>query len=84
MPAYDEDNWFNEAIEQKVRGLPDSKSPIIGRLTFFKDEYKWKKGVNKEDTHWFKFQEAVKEHQAIALGPVNEICNTMGINIRVL
>ena len=44
----------------------------------------WKEDVNKEETHWFKFQEAVKEHQAVALGPVNEKCKAMGIDIRLL
>ena len=54
-------------------------SVIDGRMTGW-----WKEDVNKEETHWFKFQEAVKEHQAVALGPVNEKCKAMGIDIRLL
>jgi len=84
LPRYDEDDWFNEAIEQKVRWFKDSQDGILAKFTIFKDQYWWKEDVNKEDTHWFKFQEAVKEHQALALGPVDEKCKTMGINIRLL
>ncbi|MDY6855481.1 MAG: DUF6765 family protein [Thermodesulfobacteriota bacterium] len=84
LPRYDEDLWFEEAIECKICGLKDSQDGILSRFTIFKDEYRWKEDVNKEETHWFKFQEAVKEHQAVALGPVNEKCKTMGIDIRLL
>jgi len=84
LPPYDEDVWFNEAIEQKVRWFKDSQDGILAKFTIFKDQYLWKEDVNKEDTHWFKYQEAVKEHQALALGPVNEKCKTMGIDIRLL
>jgi len=84
LPLYDEDDWFNKAIEQEVHGLEDSQDGILAKFTIFKDRYWWKEDVNKEDTHWFKFQEGVKEHQALALGPVNKRCQTMGINIRLL
>ena len=84
LPQYDEDDWFNKAIEQEVHGLTDSQDGILAKFTIFKDQYWWKEDVRKEDTHWFKFQEAVKEHQALALGPVNKRCKTMGIDIRLL
>ena len=74
LPLYDEDDWFDKAIEQEVLGLEDSQDGILAKFTIFKDQYWWKEDVNKEDTHWFKFQEAVKEHQALALGPVNKRC----------
>ena len=84
LPPYDEDDWFNKAINQDVRGLKDSHDGILAKFTIFKDQYWWKEDVNKEDTPWFKFQEAVKEHQSLALGPVNKKCKTMGIDIRLL
>ena len=84
LPRYDEDDWFNKAINQDVRGLEDSQDGILAKFTIFKDQYWWKEDVNKEDTPWFKFQEAVKEHQSLALGPVNKKCKTMGIDIRML
>ena len=80
LPHYNEDDWFDKAIEQEVHGLEDSQDGIWAKFTIFKDQYWWKEGV----THWFKFQEAVKEHQALALGPVNKRCKTMGIDIRLL
>ena len=47
----------------------------------FKDEYWWKEDVEKEKTHWFRFQEAVKGHQAFALTPINEKFKYMGIKV---
>jgi len=47
---YDKDVWFKEAISKNIG--------------FFKWNYKWK--GNYTETHWFKFQEAVKAHQKIA------------------
>ena len=79
-----EDQWFDEAIEHVIRGLADSQDGILARFTVFKDKYSWKEDVAKEDTHWFRFQEAVKEHQAEALGAVSKRCDTMGVNIRLL
>jgi hypothetical protein len=57
------------------------RTGIMSRLTLFKDEYFWKEEVNKEDTEWFKFQEAVKEHQALAMEPVNKLVKTMGLDL---
>lgn len=84
LPDYDEDDWFNDAIEREVRGLEDSHDGIISKFTVFKDKYWWKEDVNYKDTDWFKFQEAVREHQKFALSPVSERCQTMGIDIRLL
>ncbi len=84
LPLYNEDEWFNEAITQEVHGLRDQKNGIWIKFTIFRDEYWWKEDVNNEDTHWFKFQEAVKEHQALALVPVSKKCDSMGIDIRLL
>lgn len=84
LPQYDEDIWFNEAIEQRVRLFEDPHEGILSKFTLFKDEYFWKEDVEKEDTHWFRFQVAVKEHQAFALDPINDKCETMGCDIRML
>lgn len=84
LPLYNEDDWFNRALKQEVHGLKDSQDGILAKFTIFKDQYWWKEDVNKEDTHWFKFQEAVKDHESLALGPVNKRCKTMGIDIRLL
>lgn len=61
LPQYDERSWFTEAAAQyTVQGRPD-----VGTAHSSGDLYYWKK--EKEDTHWFKFQEAVKAHQDFAL-----------------
>jgi hypothetical protein len=47
---YDENRWFNDAVRK--------------RIGFFKWNYSWRD--NYKESHWYKFQEAVKEHQKIA------------------
>ena len=39
LPHYNEDDWFNKAIEQEVRGLEDSQDGILAKFTIFKDQY---------------------------------------------
>ncbi|MBN2141549.1 MAG: hypothetical protein JW718_11190 [Desulfovibrionaceae bacterium] len=80
LPEYDEEEWINQAMDWEVRGGKDTQ----GGLTLFEDKFSWKEGSNPQDTHWFRFQEAVKEHQAYALLPVNELCAWMGLDITSL
>jgi len=82
LPEYDESKWFDEAIDQEVRGMTDSRNGIISRFTIFKDRYWWKPDRDKEDAHWFRFQEAVKEHQALGIDLINKLCARMGVDIR--
>lgn len=51
---YDEDEWINEAIEEKQSDTPLPDSPYI-------PTYAWK--ANYENSDWYKFQLAVKDHQ---------------------
>ena len=81
---YDEYKWFNDAIDQKVRGLKDSRNEILSKFTILKDKYYWKKNIKKEDMNWFKFQESVKDHQTEVLPLVNDICKLMGVDIKLL
>ncbi len=83
LPPYNEDDWFDNAIEREVHGLKDSGG-LLSRLTLFKDEYFWKEGVTKENTDWYKFQEAVKEHQTLAMVPVSKLVKTMGVDLRAI
>jgi hypothetical protein len=59
---YDEKEWFGVAIERKGFLAPINPWP----------SYAWK--ADHTDSHWFKFQEAVKNHQWFAkdnvLGPI--------------
>jgi hypothetical protein len=62
---YDEDDWFNEAVETDIVGLPDNQRiDLLAALKMFPDKYYKKPGF--ENSHWFKFQEAVKSQQNLA------------------
>ncbi|MFV1951517.1 MAG: DUF6765 family protein [Nitrospinota bacterium] len=62
---YDEDDWFEEAVNREVVGLPDNyHEGFLSALKIFSDKYHKKTGF--ENSHWFKFQEAVKGHQELA------------------
>jgi hypothetical protein len=39
------------------------------------------RGVDKEKTHWYRFQEAVKEHQAKAMEDLDILFTKMGVNL---
>ena len=76
LPSFDETEWFNAAIETEVRGLPDIGK---GLITVFKDHYYWREDIDKEKTHWYAFQEAVKEHEGFALSIMSKRFDKMGI-----
>ena len=78
---YNKYKWFNNAIDQKMRGLKDSRNELLSKFVILKDKYYWKK---EEGMDWFKFQESVKDHQAEVLPLVNEIYKLMGTDIRLL
>jgi hypothetical protein len=63
MPAYDSMAWFREAIEQHVRGLRDKPDRKLPRLDPFEDRYTWRTPRTRKQSHWFRFQEAVRAHQ---------------------
>ncbi len=76
LPGYDQHGWFSDAVDTKVRGLPDT---ILPSLTIFKDEHTWK--GPKETTHWYRFQEAVKAHQDFCMGLLKDIFDQMGVDL---
>lgn len=62
---YDEHQWFDEAVQTKRRGLTDRVDwGPMNKLNVFPDKYQARDGF--EDSHWHRFQEAVKAHQKIA------------------
>ncbi len=63
LPRYDEDLWFDEAVNENVRGLRDRGDPALLRFDPFTDRYTWKDPENHRQTHWYRFQEAIKVHQ---------------------
>jgi hypothetical protein len=66
IPEYDEYEWFEEAINEKVRFLRDRSDETLTRYDPFTDVYSWKMPRKYKETNWYKFQEAVKNHQDTA------------------
>lgn len=63
LEKYDDDKWLDEAVNEKVRGLRDKSDSMLTRWDPLTDVYNWKDRSNYENTHWYRFQEAVKAHQ---------------------
>ncbi len=58
---YDEDAWFKEAVGFTTADTSIGGDTVPGTQTL----WVWKD--NYRESHWFKFQEAVKAHQAYVL-----------------
>jgi hypothetical protein len=63
IPEYDEYAWFEQAVNEKVRGLRDTSDSSLTRWDPLTDIYTWKKPRKHKETSWYKFQEAVKSNQ---------------------
>jgi len=81
---FDESQWFDAAVDTKVSGLKDSESGLLSMFTMLRDKLYWKEGVEKEKTHWYRFQEAVKEHQAAAMTDLDALFARMGVNLHAV
>lgn len=75
LPPYDADHWMDEAVQEDVRGFRVRsqmaffrliKSKVTSVMTPLQDVYTWKDENLYQKTRWYRFQEAVKEHQKIA------------------
>ncbi|MFQ5478757.1 MAG: DUF6765 family protein [Candidatus Binatia bacterium] len=60
---YDEFDWFEQAVDEEVRGLRDRSDHTLTRWDPLTDRYSWKNGTDYRRRHWYLFQQAVKEHQ---------------------
>jgi hypothetical protein len=63
LEEYDKDRWMDEAVNEAVRGLRDRSDWVLAHLDPLTDLYTWKDRENHRQTHWHRFQEAVKQHQ---------------------
>lgn len=70
---YDEDEWFDDAVNEDVRGLRDKSDFSLSRWDPFTDQYTWKNILKYKEKPWFKFQEAVIAHQNDAWDVLNEV-----------
>lgn len=82
LKPFDERDWFNAAVETKVRGLRDPGEGIAALFTLMPDSYRFREDVDPEQTAWFGFQEAVKDHERCALDVLEPIFRQMAVNIR--
>ncbi len=69
---FDKDKWQNDAMEGSLLEL------VTDRCW-----YAWKEEIDLETTDWYKFQEAVKEHQVLAMQNLEPIFSGMGIDLRI-
>ncbi len=81
LPVFNERKWFDEAIDTEIRGGKDSHEGLKARFTLFEDKYFWKEEVEIECSNWFKFQEAVKDHQKIAMEQITPVFKEMGLEL---
>ncbi len=83
LPDYDPDEWFDAAVKEDVRGLRDRGDAMLLRYDPLQDIYTWKNPKSRKSTDWYKFQEAVKAHQATAW-KVLENSNMKGLELQSL
>ena len=69
---YDPDQWMDEAVNEDVRGLRDRSDFFVNRWDPLTDIYTWKDSLHYTGTHWYLFQEAVKQHQEETLAILME------------
>ncbi|KAF0123133.1 MAG: cytoplasmic protein [bacterium] len=81
LPDFDELEWFDEAIETETRGLRDTHDGIMAHFTLFQDKHYWKEGIIKEETKWFRFQRAVKQHEKFGIKQLSPVFAEMGYNL---
>lgn len=63
LEPYNAHSWMDDAVNEAVRGLRDRSGKLIARLDPLTDSYTWKDRESYKQTHWYRFQEAVKQHQ---------------------
>jgi len=65
----------------QVDNVPLHADLSLARWDPWTDVYTWKNPDNYANTHWYRFQEAVKQHQSDTLAILME-SNLKGINCR--
>lgn len=63
LEPYYAHSWMDEAVNEAVLGFRDRSDLFLARLDPMTDSYTWKDRENYKQTHWYRFQEAVKQHQ---------------------
>lgn len=63
LPVYDGELWLTVAVNQKVRGLKDTRKALIAEFNPLPDIFTWRNPGAYQQTDWFRFQQAVIDHQ---------------------
>jgi len=65
IPPYDPDRWMDEAVNEEIHGFRDRSDFILSCLDLWPDVFTWRDraGDAYRQTPWYRFQEAVKDHQ---------------------
>lgn len=70
LGEFDETEWRDAAIKRDFMGF------IINYC------HTWRENVVPEETDWYRFQEAVKEHQRLAMDRINPVFSRMGVDLK--
>jgi len=84
FPEFDDRQWFDTAIETKIKGGRDTHKGIRAKFTIFRDEYFWRSEQKKEETDWYRFQQSVKAHERLGINLLRETFAKMGVDIGVV
>lgn len=63
IPEYNEYVWLDEAVVEDTMGIIIKSGSIWDSLNPFPETFTWKDSANYTETNWYKFQEAIKQHQ---------------------
>ncbi|NLI91253.1 MAG: hypothetical protein GX434_03355 [Peptococcaceae bacterium] len=72
LERYDNEKWIDEAVKENVRSLKMKTAKgifrivniyLTDRISPLRNIYTWKNNNDYQNSNWYKFQEAVKEHQ---------------------
>lgn len=66
LDTYDDDWWIEQAVDGEVRGIKDWSDGILARIDPLTDIFTWKDRGTYKQTDWFRFQQAVIDHQNTA------------------
>lgn len=78
---FKERDWFDAAIDTDVKGIRDNSDGLLAEFTVLPDQYWWRDSATKETTHWYRFQEAVKEHERFAIQVLSDRFSSMGYDL---
>jgi len=72
LARYDCDQWLDEAVSEDVRSLKIKTAKrlagivntfLADRISPLRNTYTWKDVKNYQHSNWYRFQEAIKQHQ---------------------